>query len=73
MGTLPDGLYVADDGPGITEENYDEIFEHGYSTTPDGTGIGLGIVKQIAEAHGWEIRATESSEGGARFEITGMR
>jgi signal transduction histidine kinase len=64
-----EGFYVADDGPGIPEEKRDEIFEAGYTTASDGTGFGLAIVAEIAEAHGWEITATESAEGGARFEI----
>jgi len=29
-------------------------------------------VKQVIEAHGWEIRVTEGTDGGARFEITGI-
>ncbi len=72
VGELPDGVYIADDGPGIAESNRDTVFELGYSTAERGTGFGLSIVKQIVEAHGWEIRATSSSEGGARFEITGV-
>ena len=37
--------------------------------TGDGRGFGLAIVRTIIEAHGWEIEVTESSSGGARFEI----
>jgi len=44
----------------------------GYSTSEEGTGFGLGIVTQIVEAHGWEIAVTESEQGGARFEFTGV-
>jgi signal transduction histidine kinase len=36
----------------------------------DGTGFGLNIVKDIVEAHGWEIEITDSPKGGARFEIS---
>ncbi|UIO99609.1 HAMP domain-containing histidine kinase [Halobaculum sp. CBA1158] len=67
-----DGFYVADDGPGIPEGVRESVFESGYSTDDDGTGFGLAIVAEIVGAHGWEIRATESAEGGARFEITGV-
>jgi signal transduction histidine kinase len=63
---------VADTGPGIAESERDEIFDAGYSTTERGTGIGLRIVEQIADAHGWEISVTDSETGGARFEITGV-
>lgn len=70
VGSLTDGFYVADDGVGIPEEEREDIFEPGYSTTADGTGFGLRIVKKIADAHGWDIKVTGSDNGGARFEIT---
>jgi len=72
VGALDDGFYVADDGPGIPPERRDEVFEAGYTTTDHGTGFGLRIVEQIAEAHGWTIGVTASDTGGARFEITGV-
>jgi signal transduction histidine kinase len=72
VGTLPDGFYVEDDGPGITEDDHERVLEAGYSTTDGGTGFGLAIVTQIAEAHGWSVSVTESHDGGARFEITGV-
>lgn len=43
-----------------------------YLTSEEGTGFGPAIVKQVADAHGWTIRVTDSSEGGPRFEITGV-
>ncbi len=64
-----DGFYVEDDGAGIPEEDRDEVFEAGYTTSDDGTGFGLAIVSEIVDAHEWEIRATEAASGGARFEI----
>ncbi|TKX75203.1 histidine kinase [Halorubrum sp. GN11_10-6_MGM] len=67
-----DGFYVADDGPGIPEDEREKVFESGYTTASGGTGFGLDIVSQIADGHGWEVRATESDEGGARFEFTGV-
>lgn len=72
LGDCPDGFYLADDGPGIPPDERTEVFEAGYSTTDTGTGFGLSIVREIAEAHGWEVRITESASGGARFEITGV-
>jgi PAS domain S-box-containing protein len=65
----PDGLFVADDGPGIPEEDRDRVFESGYTTSRNGTGLGLKIVREIIEAHGWSIELSESAAGGARFEI----
>jgi len=70
VGDTPDGFYVADDGDGIPEGERDQVFDPGYSTSPEGTGFGLSIVKEIAAAHDWDVRVTESEEGGARFEFT---
>ena len=72
VGARADGFYLEDDGPGIDEAERDAVFDMGYSTDPEGTGFGLSIVRKVAEAHGWEIRVTEGSTGGARFEITGV-
>jgi signal transduction histidine kinase len=73
VGAMGDGFYVADTGSGVPESARDEIFKAGYSTTDDGTGFGLRIVEQIAKAHGCEVSVTESKEGGARFDITGVK
>ena len=72
VGQLPDGFYVEDDGPGIPSEDREEIFEAGFSTNRDGTGFGLNIVKEVAEAHGWQVAVTNGTEGGAHFEFTGV-
>ena len=71
VGLLPDGegFYVADDGPGIPEAERDRVFDQGYTTHDDGTGIGLAIVRRVADAHGWTVTLTESQSGGARFEF----
>jgi two-component system OmpR family sensor kinase len=63
------GFYVADDGPGIPPAEREDVFEPGFTTAEDGSGFGLAIVAEIAEAHDWEVTVTESSAGGARFEI----
>jgi len=72
IGTLDSGFYLADDGPGIPADEREAVFESGYTTSEDGTGLGLRIVKRIVEAHGWEIESTNSASGGAGFEITGV-
>ncbi|MES3518208.1 MAG: response regulator [Natronomonas sp.] len=72
VGELDDGFYVADDGPGIPPEDREQIFDFGYSTSEEGTGFGLAIVDEIADAHDWAIDVTESDTGGTRFEITGV-
>ncbi|MUW14350.1 PAS domain S-box protein [Halorubrum sp. CBA1125] len=72
VGTLDDGFYVEDTGPGIPEEHWGQVFDAGFSTAADGTGFGLSIVEQVADAHGWEVSIAASSDGGARFDITGV-
>jgi PAS domain S-box-containing protein len=72
VGAMDNGFYVADTGPGIPDSEREAVFEAGYSTNEDGTGFGLRIVEQIADAHGWGIAVTESDRGGARFEVTGV-
>ncbi|MFB6103968.1 MAG: ATP-binding protein [Halobacteriaceae archaeon] len=71
VGRLSDseGFYVADDGPGIPEDERDTVFERGMTTADDGTGFGLAIVDRIATSHGWTVSITESRAGGARFEL----
>jgi len=63
------GFYVEDDGSGVSDEERDDVFEYGHTTDEDGAGFGLSIVSDIAEAHGWTVSLTESSEGGARFDF----
>ena len=74
VGELDDGsgLYVEDDGPGIDPDDRETVFEAGYTTDSEGTGFGLSIVAEVAEAHGWAVAVTDGTDGGARFEITGV-
>jgi signal transduction histidine kinase len=69
IGAHDDGFYVADDGVGIPPDERDDVLEPGYTTGDEGTGFGLQIVREIVEAHDWELRVTDSDAGGARFEI----
>jgi PAS domain S-box-containing protein len=72
VGTTDSGIYFEDTGPGIDPEDRERVFESGYTTSADGTGFGLNIVKQIVLGHGWEIDISEGEAGGARFDITGV-
>jgi signal transduction histidine kinase len=66
-------LSVDDDGPGIAADERESIFtlrvRGSNCGSRPGTGIGLAIVKMIAERAGGGIRVTESPLGGARFEV----
>ncbi|MEZ3163156.1 response regulator [Halorubrum sp. RMP-47] len=70
VGASADGFYVADDGPGLSEADRQQVFEAGYTTATDGTGFGLAIVERIVDAHGWDISVGDSASGGVRFDVT---
>lgn len=72
VGDMADGFYVEDDGVGIPDAERSTVFGPGYTTSEDGAGFGLSVVRDIAEAHGWTIDISSSEAGGARFEITGI-
>jgi signal transduction histidine kinase len=72
VGVLADqeGFSVEDDGPGLSlVPAAGDVFDDGYSTSEEGTGLGLGIVRDVAVAHGWTVRAVAAAGGGARFEF----
>jgi two-component system, OmpR family, sensor kinase len=66
---------VTDDGPGIAPEERARIFERFHRTDAardrraGGAGLGLAIVRAIAEAHNGEVRAAEPHGVGARIEL----
>ncbi len=60
-------ISVADNGPGIDAERAARIFDPFYTSRPDGTGLGLAVVKSVAESHGGDIRLAEPGERGATF------
>jgi signal transduction histidine kinase len=72
VGPLADGFYVADNGNGIDPTDRDDVFDFGFTTNEDGTGFGLAIVGEIADAHGWTVSVGESEDGGAQFEFHGV-
>ncbi len=67
------GFYVADDGRGLSKDHPEQLLEPGYTDREGNTGLGLSIVRNIAEAHGWEIAVCPSADGGARFEFSGVK
>jgi len=49
-------ICVIDNGPGIPEENIDEIFVPFFTTRPNGSGIGLSLSRQIMRVHGGNLK-----------------
>ena len=60
-------LEIADRGLGIRDEHSESVFQPFFSTKKGGTGLGLGIVKKIVEAHGGEIYYVTNQERGTTF------
>jgi two-component system sensor histidine kinase FlrB len=56
-------LCVTDDGPGIPEALRARVFEPFFTTRPQGTGLGLSVVKAVATAHGGEVSVATSGRG----------
>jgi nitrogen fixation/metabolism regulation signal transduction histidine kinase len=61
---------VDDDGPGISPEMRERVFDPYVTTKGDGTGLGLAIVKKVIVEHGGGITALTSPLGGARLRVT---
>lgn len=59
---------VTDDGPGIEADVMPHLFEPFFTTRPQGTGLGLAVVQDVARSHGGDVRA-ESLRRGARFTL----
>jgi len=60
-------ICVADNGPGIPEQDLPKIFLPFYTTKSEGTGLGLAVVQKVALQHGGSIEARNRSGGGAEF------
>ncbi|TMD49592.1 MAG: HAMP domain-containing histidine kinase [Chloroflexi bacterium] len=66
-------LVVADDGPGIPQEDLERVFERFYQSdaarSGEGTGLGLAIARWIAKEHGGQVTAANNPRGGAAFTV----
>ncbi|MFP4142339.1 MAG: PAS domain S-box protein [Thermoplasmata archaeon] len=61
---------IEDDGKGISDEDKDRLFERGYKSGEEsGSGLGLYLVKEIAESYGGNVEIKDSELGGARFDV----
>lgn len=61
---------VQDNGPGVAQADRPHLFESFFTTKPRGVGLGLSICKNIAAAHGGNLRYESPVEGGSRFTLT---
>jgi signal transduction histidine kinase len=62
-------LEVRDNGPGIAENQREDIFLPFYTTHKGGSGVGLSFARQVALAHGGSICALDAAEGGANIRL----
>ena len=84
MQAMPDGgeIYVGissspntvtinfeDEGQGIPEDLIDKIWDPFFTTKEKGTGLGLGIVKNIIESHGGRVHIVNRTDCGARVTV----
>jgi two-component system sensor histidine kinase HydH len=61
---------VRDHGKGIAEDRLERIFEPFETDATRGTGLGLAVVRRVAELHGGSAVAENAKDGGARFTLT---
>ncbi len=69
LGALDALLWVEDQGAGVPPELRDRIFEPFFAQRSGGLGLGLAIVRSVAEQHGGTTMVTAGRSGGARFTV----
>lgn len=63
-------LDVEDTGPGVDPATRRRLFEPLITTKENGVGLGLALVKRIAERHGGAVEYSDREGGGARFTVS---
>lgn len=68
-------ICVSDHGPGVPADQRERIFEPfyrmpGHAEHAGGVGLGLSLVRQIAQSHGGSVRCDAPPQGGGRFTIS---
>jgi two-component system sensor histidine kinase BaeS len=62
---------VSDTGSGIASDDLERVFDRfARSSDSGGSGLGLAIARSLVRAHGGEISATSSPDGGSTFRFT---
>ncbi len=62
-------ISVSDNGPGVDLQQVDKLFEPFFTTSSQGTGLGLAVVSSVANAHQGRIEVTNNVHGGACFNL----
>lgn len=62
-------ISIADDGPGLTDEQLENIFVPFFTTKVEGSGIGLSLARKVVQIHKGRINAFVNDEGGLTIEI----
>jgi signal transduction histidine kinase len=65
-------IAIQDDGPGIDLLDLPHIFQRfyrGQNNSARGDGLGLAIVQNIAQAHGWRVKVENNPRGGSKFTL----
>lgn len=63
-------IKVRDNGPGLTDEQKERIFEAFFTTKSKGTGLGMAIAQRIVQAHRGSILVGDAKDGGAEFLVS---
>lgn len=63
-------IRVRDNGPGLSVEQQQKMFEPFFTSKSNGTGLGMAISKRIVESHGGTMTVGNAGVGGAEFIIT---
>lgn len=62
-------LEIGDSGPGLSADALGRAFEPFYTTKENRSGLGLALVRRVAQAHGGDVVAVNCPEGGAAFTL----
>jgi two-component system sensor kinase FixL len=62
-------ITIVDNGPGLSPQAVERLFDPFFSTKPEGTGLGLAISNTLARAHGGSLSYRPNTPRGARFSV----
>ena len=71
-GTSPPQCFidVIDDGDGVPESSQPRLFEPFFTTSPEGTGLGLYLCKELCESNGVDIHYRRTTDGRSSFRLS---